>query len=403
MLKKILILVVIIITVVSCKKEQYQLKWKIPAEDVLIYKIQMETIDSLSSLSDDNMSVLVSMVASMYGDSIEVPLNSTDLYQGLIRQLNMLAYFSILRKGINNDVKIDFITKQIKEYKEIKYLDIFNKFIKKAFFKGTLTDNGNLIDEKGHNAFDPKINILFELPEKPVAIGESWSLNIKPPDQSLRNSQIDSIKNKVTLTEILIENGDSIALIEYQLQSPDKAGNTLRYSGKGKFNINAGKWIEYTGLLSQKLSGVLPMNHVQRINISEISVETYKSLIKQAQKEDLFKDMNSNINHDIQHPDTEKKKNSEVKNNNFNVGVKNCPEVFRVQILASQSKVSDKVAEFKNIPYQIDEIVINPSEKFRYKYTVGKECEKSNASILLEKIKKLGYTKAYIIKTSSSL
>jgi hypothetical protein len=397
MLKKALLLLFIIFTVVSCKKEQYQLKWKLPEGDVLIYKIQMETIDSLSSVTEDNMMVLADMVAKMYGDSINVPNKTKDLYKGLVRQLNMLTYFSILRKGPDKDLKIDFITRQVKEYEQVKYLDIYNKFIRKAFFKGSLTPNGKLLSEKGGNVFDPKINILFELPDKPVTIGDTWSLNIRPPEHAISKSQLDSIRNIVKFSDLVVENGDSIAILEYQLQSPDKSGNAIRFTGKVKFSITQGKWLEYTGILSQKTSGLLPMNHVQKIKLNEISIENYKSLIKQAQKVDIFGD------------DGQKDKsipgNIESSNNNYNVNptISNCPEVFRIQLLAAQQPVKDKKIEFKNIPYQIDEIVVNPGEKFKYKYTVGKECEKGKATELLNQILKLGYSKAYIIKTKGNL
>jgi hypothetical protein len=392
MWKKAYILLLIIITVFSCNKEQYQLKWKLPEGDVLIYKIQMETIDSLSSVTEDNMRVLVDMVAKMYGDSVNVPVTSKDLYQGLVRQLNMLNYLAVLRQGQAKDIKIDFITRQVKEYEQIRYLDIYNKFIRKAFFKGMLTSNGKLLSEDGGDVFDPKINILFELPEKPVEIGDSWSLNIRPPKHAISKSQIDSIRNKVTFSDMIVENGDSIAVLNYQLQSPDKSGNVIRFAGKVKFSITQGKWMEYTGVLSQKTSGLLPMNHVQKIKLSQISVETYKSLIKQAQKVDLFENNRPEINNGSDPVS--------VNNNNVNSNTTgSCPEYYRVQLLASKQQIKNKQAEFKNISFPIDEIVINPEERFKYKYTVGKECSREKINAVLLQVQKLGYNKAYIIKT----
>jgi hypothetical protein len=394
MLKKAFILLFITITVFSCKKEQYQLKWKMPDNDgsVLIYKIQMETIDSLSSVTEDNMRVLVDMVAQMYGDSVNVPVTAKDLYQGLVRQLNMLSYFTVLSKGNDNELKINFITKQVKEYEQIRYLDIYNKFIRKAFFKGSLISNGKLISEEGGEVFDPKINILFELPEKPVGIGDSWSLNIKPPKYALNESQKDSIRNKVTFTDLLVEDGDSIAVLNYQFQSPDKSGNAIRFTGKVKFSLTQGKWLEYTGVLSQKTSGLLPMNHVQKIKLSEISIETYKSLIKQAQKVDLFESSKPEVNKSNQTDPVEKNIVQSPPDGN-------CPEYFRVQLLASQQPIKNKQAEFKSISLKIDEIVVNPNDKFKYKYTVGKECSKEKINVLLNQVKKSGYPNAYIIKT----
>jgi hypothetical protein len=395
MIKKAFLFIFIVISIVSCKKEQYHLKWKLPDSEVLIYSIQMETIDSLSSVTGDNMRVLVDLVAKMYGDTVNVPVTSNDLYHGLVRQLNKMSYFSILRKGSNKDIKIDFITRQVKEYEQIKYLDIYNKFIRKAFFKGNLAANGKLTSEKGGDVFDPKINILFELPEKPVAVGDTWSLNIRPPEHAISKSQIDSIKNLITFSDLVIDGGDTIAILDYQLQSPDKSGNAISFTGKVKFSISQGKWLEYTGILSQKTSGLLPMNHVQTIKLYEISVQKYKAIIKQAQKVDIFgeenKDEPLDTNSDPIGENEKLSKNTD------------CPEVFRVQLQASQQAIDNPKMEFKNIPYQIDEIIINPSEKFKYKYTVGNECDKQKASELLKQIVKLGYSKAYIIRTKGNL
>ena len=398
MLKKVVLFFIVSVAFLACKKDQYQLKWKVPSGDVLIYSIQMETIDSLSSVSEESLQELVEMVAKMYGDSVEVAVNKGDLYQGLIRQLNLLSYFSIIREGGNDDLKVDFITRQTKQYGPIKYKGIFSKFIKKAFFKGTLKKSGALVSDAGEAAWDPKINILFQLPPKPIAIGESWSLNVVPEWQATAKEQADSMINKVTLVDIVVEGADSIAILKYELQSPDKSGRTLGFTGEAKFNINTGKWISYNGMLSQKTKGMLPMKHVQQIKLSEISVEKYKSILKQAQKVDIFetgKDFKE-VSETTSDSEVKEEKIEQVKETTTNV---NCPEVFRVQLLASQSPVKDKAAQFKGITYKVDEIILSETEKFKYKYTVGKECEKEKANAILAEIKKLGFSNAYIIKT----
>lgn len=399
MFKRIPILLFVIFTLFACKEEKVQLKWKIPAGEVIIYNIKMETIDSLSSVSDVNLQELVQQVAKMYGDSVEVPVDANDLYKGLIRQLNLLSYFSILRLNGTDEVKIDFITRQTKQYGEIKYLEIFNKFIKKAFFKGTLSPDGTLLSNSGEPVWDPKINILFQLPEHPVSVGDSWPLNILSEWQEAEKGKQDSSINKVTLSEIIMDGPDSIAVLQYHLQNADEAGRTLSFSGTGKFNITQGKWISYTGFLSQKKTGVLPMNQVQRINLYEISVEKYKAILKQAQKMDIFDAGNDFITEENSDA------NSAVDNENDNadqtVSNADCPTIYRIQVLATQNPVKDKATQFKGLNYKVDELVLSNDEKFKYKYTVGEECSHESAKALLEEIKKSGYPQAYIIKTPS--
>ncbi|NJO90633.1 MAG: hypothetical protein HC831_17990 [Chloroflexia bacterium] len=246
------------------------------------------------------------------------------------------------------------------------------------------------MSDAGEEAWDPKINILFQLPSKPVAIGESWSLNVVPDWQITAKEQADSMKNAVTLADIVIEGADTIAVLKYDLQSPDKSGRTLGFTGEAKFNINSGKWVSYTGRLSRKTTGMLAMNHVQQIKLTEISIEKYKSILKQAQKVDIFdngedfeENNNSSINNSTNNETIEEKEKTETPE-------VNCPEVFRVQLLASQNQVKDKATQFKGITYTVDEIVLSETEKFKYKYTVGKECDRKKADAILAEVKKPG-------------
>ena len=395
MLKKVVLFLFVSFVFIACQKDKYQLKWKIPSGEVLIYSIKMETIDSLSSVSEEGLQELVELVAKMYGDSVEVAVNTDDLYQGLVRQLNLLSYFSIIRQGSGDDLKVDFITRQTKQYGPIKYKGIFSKFIKKAFFKGALKPGGALVSDAGEAAWDPKINILFQLPAKPIAIGESWSLNVVPEWQKTAKEQADSMKNAVTLTDIVMEGADSIAVLKYELESPDKSGRTLGFTGEARFNINAGKWVSYTGRLSQKTSGMLAMKHVQQIKLTQISVEKYKSILKQAQKVDIF-----DTGRDFENENNTSTDNEEVEETvPEGRSEAECPEVFRVQLLASKKPVEDKSKQFKGINHTVDELVFPETEKFRYKYTVGRSCEKKKLNTILAEVKKAGFANAYVIKT----
>ncbi|MDF1550103.1 MAG: SPOR domain-containing protein, partial [Bacteroidales bacterium] len=209
----------------------------------------------------------------------------------------------------------------------------------------------------------------------------------------------DSSVNKVTLSEIIMEGPDSIAVLQYQLQNADQSGRTLSFSGTGKFNISLGKWISYTGFLAQKKTGMLPMTQVQRIKLSEISVEKYKAILKQAQKMDIF---DAGNDFDTQeNTDANTEMDNEVDNSDKTVSDADCPTIFRIQILATQNPVKDKSAQFKGLKYNVDELVLSADEKFKYKYTVGAECSHESAKALLEEIKKAGYPQAYIIKTPS--
>ncbi len=349
MLKKILLSSLLVTILFACqdKPERYNLKWNIPEKDVVIYNIQMKTIDSLSSVDEKGMQTLIESVSKIYGDSIKVELSSASLHKGLMQQLNMLSYFAIVRSDKKDNLKIDFITRQTKQYEPIKYIDIFNKFIKKAFFKGVLSTDGLLYTNEGAEVWDPKINILFQLPNNPIEIGESWALNIIPEWQ--KNKLDSNTVNKVTLTNIIVENGDSIAIIKYDLKNSESSGKTMGFQGNAKFNMTKGKWIRYDGYLSQKTIGMLSMKQVQKIELNEISVAKYKSILKQAQKTSLFdtgsdfEQYTSNIE-DVSDKDTVSQEDKQVEPEENQIKPKlvksDCPEVFRVQLLASTNEKS---------------------------------------------------------------
>ncbi len=288
MLKQLLFILFLSNLLFACnydKDKKYSLKWKVADNDVIIYNIKMKTVDSLSKISKTRMKVLIESLSNIYGDSIIITKDTDDLYKGLVKQLNMMSYFALIRHNDENSLKIDFITKQTKQYNQIKYLELFNKFIKKAFFKGLLKTDGHLVTEEGEAIWDPKINILFQLPSKPVSIGEFWSLNIIPEWQKERKM---NFSNKVTLSDISIENGDTVALLKYDLQNTEQSGKKLGFNGNARFNISKGKWIEYEGTLSQQTTDMLSMKQTQYMKLSEISVSQYKSLLKKTQKSSLF-------------------------------------------------------------------------------------------------------------------
>ncbi len=96
MLKKILFAFVITTLLVACKDEpkKYSLEWDIP--EVVIYNIQMKTIDSLSTVPKETLKDMVESVSKIYGENINVNTSTESLYKGLINQLNMLSYFAIV-------------------------------------------------------------------------------------------------------------------------------------------------------------------------------------------------------------------------------------------------------------------------------------------------------------------
>lgn len=73
---------------------------------------------------------------------------------------------------------------------------------------------------------------------------------------------------------------------------------------------------------------------------------------------------------------------------------------YRVQVMASSKQIPLDSSYFKKITYPVKEIKMrgNGDEKYYFKYMVGEESSLSRATALKEKVKKLGFKDAFIVK-----
>src|SRR5207253_3068024 len=118
------------------------------------------------------------------------------------------------------------------------------------------------------------ISVLFELPTKPVAIGDSWPLDINliANDQNFICDSSYKI-NKVTLQDIKQVNGETVAVLKYEIVEFVKGNfNTPRFFGKegpretvmrishqavAEFSIDKGRWISHDGIMTLYSTGVM--------------------------------------------------------------------------------------------------------------------------------------------------
>lgn len=79
------------------------------------------------------------------------------------------------------------------------------------------------------------------------------------------------------------------------------------------------------------------------------------------------------------------------------------PPLYKVQIMASQKKVSLKNTGFQKLGMKVEELRVGTNKrtsnnKFIYKYMVGTEASKDAAYKLARKVKKLGFKDAFVVK-----
>lgn len=122
----------------------------------------------------------------------------------------------------------------------------------------------------------------------------------------------------------------------------------------------------------------------QRMLASAIAKGLVDHIHKEHPPQSSFWD-NINISAPISEPEQE---NSPPKDKDF----------YAVQILASTSKLALNSVELRKAGMSVDEHIGSASEKYRYKYTVGKENSLKAAKQLQKKMVKKGYKGAFVVK-----
>lgn len=128
------------------------------------------------------------------------------------------------------------------------------------------------------------IAMFFELPNKPVKVGDTWQIdvNLIANDQNFECDSAYKI-NMVTLTDIKKINGETIAVIKYEIEEfVDGSFNSPAFFGSGgptqtmmkfthqaiaEFSIDKGRWISYDGIMGLVASGIMTSNTKKKFSL----------------------------------------------------------------------------------------------------------------------------------------
>ncbi len=406
MIKNILFFILVMLIVSSCTKEHYSLKWKVDNYTPVIYSTKMKIIDSLSLMMEkQNTEKMLDSMSAMKDDTMNLPSEMANFQADMINLMNSYRYFSIIKR-VGSEITVEVIGKPNREI-ELKYLGSMRGFPQEqSFFKGKISSEGKLTSPFP----DPKFTIVFELPSKPVSIGESWPLNIKFQKKGdLTDLSGTATKNKVTFVDVLKKGEDLIAILSYEIKSPNRLaysvlGNAIHFKGKGDFNITQGKWEKFKGYYAQASAGINVMKQTEKIELAEVSIAEFNSFSPlkpqtlsdvTITKKDSKKDKENNL--------SALSTKIDIKNNNQADSIikkSDCPTLYSVQILATKEPVITGSKEFKDFDYRVQEKVSDKNnEIYKYKYIVGNFCSVVKARKLRDDIRKSGFPKAFVIKT----
>lgn len=257
---KICSIVFLLISFVAAKGQNPEgvfLKWKIQPSESLIYRTIMEETDRSENIdSSDILSLLRIAMDSANKKDKKLIKELKEMYE------NEGTITKLTSKG-NGNIGIEMFEENSKPSDSDKVM-----------LRGEVSENGE-IQSFYLNAFQKNlIAVFFELPNKIVKVGDEWKLeiNLVSMDQNFICDSSFS-QNKVTLTELKREAGETIAVLKYDIvefvsgkikrpfNNTEKRGNVkMLYTATAEFSIERGRWVSYKGIMSGTSVGLTGVN-----------------------------------------------------------------------------------------------------------------------------------------------
>lgn len=314
-IKTILLLCLISIFQVSAKKT-YDLKWNIAPNEEVVYNYAMKYISDTLSIpqesnnplvSKDIFDVLKEMLAKHAQDmekatwKLSYACNKHGIIDVLLKYENKepVDYVGLLKDLTSAFSKNkDSLSKADAEFmryletgdstnldenakSEIKRVQEIAKLIEKeqkdkqgkptVALRGSVYENGDIYSFWTKQDQLNLLAIMAQLPSQKVAVGDSWSIQTKliNCDQNIIYKD-GHRKNKVTLEKVEVVDGESIAVINYDIvesfsgefdfdnvafKNPfigdDKyIGFEAKVTGKGYFSVTKGRWKKFASYIS---------------------------------------------------------------------------------------------------------------------------------------------------------
>jgi len=283
-----LILTLLTTTLFSQTQQPVELKWKIAGDELLNYNTIMSQVDSSEfemEIGDffksglDEMDSLTGEFDSIFTLMSEEMLNQ-DYVTTLTNKGNDVIDIVIATKPA--DDKESELNRDVINFDDVSFFELYKSFSQGVMMRGSVYADGGVHSFWVVNAQKNIIALFFELPSKPVKIGDTWSLDINFIENAM-NFVCDSSyrENEVKLSDIKIVNGDTIAVLQYNIveyidgvlnppslfmnnNSDQQTVMKYSYQGVSEFSITQGRWVSYYGIMSSEVSGFMSMNLKQK-------------------------------------------------------------------------------------------------------------------------------------------
>ncbi|MDC8006122.1 hypothetical protein POV27_18865 [Aureisphaera galaxeae] len=250
-MKYIILPLLFLVSIASAQQsEKYDLQWKVT--DTLTYKTIMDEKHVPTEGKEMKMD-------SLFGE-----LGKS--FDKMRSQASKLKYASKLFNDCRGN--IDIVMEVVREEEDTTD-NMFTSMVSmngNVMLRGKISPAGELLSHYYNTSQSNLIALLFELPSKPVAIGEKWHLQVDliAMDQNFVGEEF-SKENEVFIEEIREKNGDTVAVIKYNIAEyvSGTFGNAamslfgeakeqniymkMTHKATALFSIEKGRWLEYKG------------------------------------------------------------------------------------------------------------------------------------------------------------
>ena len=279
----------------------YVLKWKLQPNESIIYKTQMEKIDSSDyKMFKLNINSIINSMPDSIKQKIEIKgeLDSSkinEFYNSFSSMNKNYNLYSIISANKDKSVDVKMILKKsIDASKKENSLDSLVQMMTQnnggVVLRGEINEDGSIGSFYLRQRQKNLLAMLFELPAKPVRIGDVWSLeiNLLEFDQNFICTESNK-KNTVELMGVKEVNNEEIAYLKYDVNEmvrgdfynplSGKAIPTymeMSFNGVNEFSITKGRWKKFDCVTKTDASGFSEAHQIETdvmVPIDNISLD----------------------------------------------------------------------------------------------------------------------------------
>jgi hypothetical protein len=262
------------------------LKWKLRPNEVLSYRTIIQDIDTIHA---KDLSIDMGPLADLVGDSAKQAASKArqelSAYNKSIEDNGLIFNLAEKKPGI---IDIEMVQKEKEKDPEAKkdtsdavgkrLSEMMKKMMGSVMLRASIAENGSIQSFYTKNEQKNLIAMFFELPDKPIKLGDTWSLDMNYISMDQNFTCDTSFKRNVaSLVGLKQVGNETIAVIKFDMieyvlgdfRNPiaGKSQRTMMkmtYKGIAEFSVESGRWESYDGIMSMTASGFMTANSTQK-------------------------------------------------------------------------------------------------------------------------------------------